>query len=119
MYRPPRAIGLGVGAYPIFGSVNRALVQRTAGLLELARKEEEGGRGRSCGYIACYGPAFTYSEFTPRDGVVSALLFSIGLALAVAALAFIVPVRVNLFFPPSPSRGLHDADHTSLFFFFW
>lgn len=93
--------GIGVGALPPFGSVNRALVQRTAGLLELARRETRRGRGgagtseaRREDGPACYGPAFTYTEFMPTGGVVSAFLYSAGFITTIATLMFIAPVRV-------------------------
>jgi len=97
--------GIGVGSIPPFGLVNRALVQRTAGLLELARRETRRGRGgaavgastseaRGEEGPACYGPAFTYTEFMPTGGVVSAFLFSAGMITTFATLMYIAPVRV-------------------------
>jgi len=93
--------GIGVGALPPFGLVNRALVQRTAGLLELARRETRRGRGgvgtseaRREEGPACYGPAFTYTEFMPTGGVVSAFLYSAGFITTIATLMFIAPVRI-------------------------
>ena len=89
-----------VGSISVMGRVNRALVQRTAGLLERARRETPRGRGSGGeareGDPACYGPSFTYTEFMQTGGVVSALLISVGLVVTAAAFAFIAPVCVLL-----------------------
>jgi hypothetical protein len=104
---PPRLVyrldGGIVGAIWVMGRVNRALVQRTAGLLERARRELPRGRGNAGarenrdGDPACYGPSFTYTEMMPTGGVVSAFLISVGIMVTLAALVFIAPVRVFCF----------------------
>ena len=100
---PPRLVyrldGGIVGAIWVMGRVNRALVQRTAGLLERVRRESPRGRGSAgSGDPACYGPSFTYTELMPTGGVVSAFLISVGIIVTLAALAFIAPVRVFCLF---------------------
>ena len=83
-----------VGGIGFFNTVNRALVQRTAGLREYAHKEAQlGGRGgRGAG--ASYGPAFTYTEFTPTGNTVVAFMLSLALGIGFASLTFLAPVRV-------------------------
>jgi len=92
----------------VMGRINRALVQRTAGLLERARRETPRGHE---GDSACYGPSFTYTEFMPTGGVVSALLYSLGLIVMLAAVAFIAPLRW-LFKHLATQPGSGPADHT-------
>lgn len=100
VYRLPVA-GTGlfaVGAIGIMARVNRALVQRTAGLLEIARRgarRSRGGAGEARERdLVCYGPAFTYTEFTPTGSVVRAFLFSVGVIVVFTTLMFVAPVRV-------------------------
>jgi hypothetical protein len=88
-----------VGGVAVFNRVNRALVQRTAGLREYARREARlcgGGAGAAgcSGDPACYGPAFTYTEFMPTGNAVSACVLSSVIGLVFATLTFIAPVRV-------------------------
>jgi hypothetical protein len=97
-----------VGGIAVFGMINRALVQRTAGLLEHARREARligggGGGAGSSGDPACYGPAFTYTEFMPTGNAVTASVLSLTMGLVFATLTFIAPVRV-----------LYCATHTEL-----
>ncbi|KAF8483876.1 NAD-P-binding protein [Russula ochroleuca] len=87
-----------VGGVAVFNRVNRALVQRTAGLREYARREARlcgGGAGAAgcSGDPACYGPAFTYTEFMPTGNAVSACVLSSVIGLVFATLTFIAPVR--------------------------
>ncbi|KAI0002113.1 Saccharopine dehydrogenase-domain-containing protein [Russula compacta] len=84
-----------VGGIGIFGTVNRAIVQRTAGLLELARRDDaRSGRGAGAPLIPVYyGPAFTYTEFMPTASAVNAFLLSLALGVTVFTLAFIAPFR--------------------------
>jgi hypothetical protein len=86
-----------VGGVSLFERINRAIVQRTAGLRELARREARlcgaGGADASAD-PACYGPAFTYAEFMPTGSAVSAIGFSLVIGLLFATLTFIAPVRV-------------------------
>ncbi|KAH9046788.1 NAD-P-binding protein [Lactarius hengduanensis] len=84
------SLGSRRGAVAPFGAINRALVQRTAGLLELARLErkratEEPPPG--------YGPAFTYTEFMQTGGAVSAFLVSVTIAAVFVGITFITPFR--------------------------
>ncbi|KAI0289377.1 Saccharopine dehydrogenase-domain-containing protein [Russula brevipes] len=99
VYRLGRAY---VGGVFVFGALNRAVVQRTAGLLELARLRapRAGGGGGASGPPVGYGPAFTYTEFAPTGGVVSAFLMSVAIGVTFAALTAIAPVRVELFLAP-------------------
>jgi hypothetical protein len=87
-----------VGAIGVMARVNRALVQRTAGLLESARREARRSRGAAGEVrerdLVCYGPAFTYTEFMPTGGVVRAFLFSVGIIAVLMTLIFVAPVRV-------------------------
>lgn len=85
-----------VGGIGLFGGINRALVQRTAGLREYARKEARlSGRGRGdSGAGASYGPAFTYTEFTPTDNTLVAFLLSLVMGLSYITLTTLAPVRV-------------------------
>ena len=92
-----------VGTISVMSRINRAFVQRTAGLLERARRETLRGREAD---PACYGPSFTYTEFMPTGGVVSALLFSLSLTMVSAAFVYISPVCVffDSFFRPNGKR---------------
>jgi len=108
---PPRLVyrlGNTTGGVAIFNGVNRAIVQRTAGLRELCRREREaeagggegarGARGASAGPrevdVASYGPAFTYTEFMPTGNVVTASLLSlaIGATFLSLSLSFLAPI---------------------------
>lgn len=119
---PPRRLvyrldGGIVGAIWVMGRINRALVQRTAGLLERARRETPRGREAREGDPACYGPSFTYTEFMPTGGAVSACLVSVGVMVTFAALACVAPVCV--FFLFSFCRLVSDRiriDHSLLLF---
>jgi hypothetical protein len=98
-----------VGAIGAMARVNRALVQRTAGLLELARRESQRYSGPSRGTarerdLLCYGPAFSYTEFMPTGSAVRAFLFSVGMIVMFATLIFIAPVRVFASLPRFASR---------------
>ncbi|KAI0302437.1 hypothetical protein B0F90DRAFT_1809886 [Multifurca ochricompacta] len=114
--RPRLVYSLGSmrGGLAVFGPINRAFVQRTAGLLELARR-----RGVNSGPV--YGPAFTYTEFTPTSNVFSAFFYSLALATVFAGLTFIAPVQSNfiisaqfrwLFKRLVTQPGSGPADHT-------
>ena len=97
-----------VGGVALFGRINRALVQRTAGLREHARREARlvgggGGGAGSSGDPACYGPAFTYTEFMPTGNAVAASVLSLAMGFMFATLTFIAPVRV-----------LYCATHTEM-----
>ncbi|KAH9174477.1 NAD-P-binding protein [Lactarius sanguifluus] len=102
------SLGSRRGAVAPFGAINRALVQRTAGLLELARLErkratEEPQPG--------YGPAFTYTEFMQTGGAVSAFLVSVTIAAVFVGVTFITPFRW-LFKRFTTQPGSGPADHT-------
>lgn len=95
-----------VGGIALFGRVNRALVQRTAGLREFAHREARlCGRGAAGGGAgASYGPAFTYTEFTPTGNTFVAFMLSLAMGFGFAALTFLAPVRVVFrSIPPTPS----------------
>jgi hypothetical protein len=83
------SLGSRRGAIALFGAMNRSLVQRTAGLLALARLEH-----RTEEPPPDYGPAFTYTEFMPTGGAVSAFFISSMIAAVVVGLTFVAPVRV-------------------------
>ena len=108
-----------VGAIGIMARVNRALVQRTAGLLEVARREARRGRGGSGEArerdLVCYGPAFTYTEFMPTSSVVRAFLFSVGMIVVYTTLIFVAPVRV---FAPRAAGPHSSRSLIALFFSF-
>lgn len=90
-----------VGGIGLFGRVNRALVQRTAGLREFAHREARlcgrGGRNGGAGAGASYGPAFTYTEFTPTGNTFVALMLSLAMGFGFAMVAFFSPVRILYF----------------------
>jgi hypothetical protein len=81
------------GGLSVFCLSNRAIVQRTAGLLELAHLSNVLHANSPA-----YGPAFTYAEFMPTANVVSALLFSLTILVTFATLTFFAPVRVIFYF---------------------
>jgi hypothetical protein len=87
-----------VGGIGLFSRVNRALVQRTAGLREFAHREARlsgrGGHDGDVGAGASYGPAFTYTEFTPTGNTFVAFVLSLAMGFGFAALTFLAPVRV-------------------------
>lgn len=95
------------GAYFFMSPVNKAMVQRTFGLLELeARtsntKEIQSGR---------YGPAFVYEEFMIMSGTVPAILFTMVFVAGVLLLVVLQPVYfvVKKFLPQS-GDGPSDED---------
>jgi hypothetical protein len=77
-------------------SSNRPIVQRTAGLLQLARRQREisGATLSSPSSLITYSPEFSYSEFIYSNGrgKWSATLFSVGVLLTGMALFLIAPV---------------------------
>jgi len=77
-----------IGGTSVFGPVNRAIIQRTAGLHELRRRERRAG-GRN----ASYGPAFTYTEFTPTGNVVTAYSLSLAIGAILLSLLLFPPVE--------------------------
>lgn len=87
-----------VGGIGLFGRINRALVQRTAGLREHAHREARlcgrGGENGGPGVGASYGPAFTYTEFTPTRNTLVALLLSLAMGFGFAMVALFPPVSV-------------------------
>jgi hypothetical protein len=94
-----------VGGIGLFGRVNRALVQRTAGLREFAHREARLS-GRGGGDVragASYGPAFTYTEFTPTGNTFAAFMLSLALGFSFAAITFFAPVCIS-YFPQFPIR---------------
>ncbi|KAN0125540.1 Saccharopine dehydrogenase domain containing protein [Russula decolorans] len=102
-----------VGGIGLFGRVNRALVQRTAGLREFAHREARlsGRGGGGAGAGASYGPAFTYTEFTPTGNTFVACMLSLALGFGFAALTFFAPIRwVVKRLVTQPGSG--PADHT-------
>ena len=98
-----------VGGIGLFGRINRAIVQRTAGLRELARREARlcGRGGGDGGAGASYGPAFTYTEFTPTSNTFVAFMLSLAMGFGFVAITFFTPVRVvfSLNSPFAPSRS--------------
>ncbi|KAI9467378.1 NAD-P-binding protein [Lactarius psammicola] len=99
------------GAVAPFGAVNRALVQRTAGLLEFARLERSQARPRTEELLPSYGPAFTYTEFLQTGGAVSAFCLSLAIAAGAVGLMFVTPLRwLVKRFATQPGSG--PADHT-------
>lgn len=103
-----------VGGFGLFSRVNRALVQRTAGLREFAHREARlsgrGGHGGDVGAGASYGPAFTYTEFTPTgNNTFVAIMLSLAMGFGFAALTFFAPVRVVFRSIPHPHRA--DTHH--------
>lgn len=106
-----------VGGIGLFNGVNRALVQRTAGLREYAQREARlcrRGDGDS-GTGASYGPAFTYTEFTPTGNTLVAFILSLAMGLGFATLAFLAPVRVVFRSIPRPRRAYLHRVSTVLF----
>jgi hypothetical protein len=91
-------LGNRYGALFPFGAINRALVQRTAGLLALAHLECK----RAEPPPPSYGPAFTYTEFMPTGSAVSAFLTSFVIAVTFWGILFVTPVRCCCLSPPPP-----------------
>ncbi|KAF8262302.1 NAD-P-binding protein [Lactarius quietus] len=106
------SLGSRRGAIAPFGAINRSLVQRTAGLLALARLEREArAEPQPQPPPPSYGPAFTYTEFLHTGGTVSAFVTSFVLVAAVMGLAFLAPFRwLVKRFATQPGSG--PADHT-------
>lgn len=92
---PPRRfvyrLGKQRGALALFGALNRSLVQRTAGLLALARIERESKQAQT-ELPPSYGPAFTYTEFMPTGGTVSAFITSFVFVIVFLSLVLVAPV---------------------------
>ena len=89
------------GGIFIMGAGNRAFVQRTAGLLALARLS-----GVDAGPV--YGPAFTYTEFMQTQNAISALFLSLTLIATLAALTVIAPFRWFKSLVTQPGSGPAD-----------
>lgn len=99
-----------IGGIGLFGGVNRALVQRTTGLREFAHREARLSGRRDGGAGASYGPAFTYTEFTPTGNIFTALMLSLAMGLGFVLTLF-APVRwVIKRLATQPGSG--PADHT-------
>ncbi|KAF5363351.1 hypothetical protein D9756_000263 [Leucocoprinus leucothites] len=77
------------GAYFLMGSCNKALVQRTFGLLELEARTSNAKEAR----LGRYGPDFVYDEFMVMPGVVSAVTFTAAFVTGFLLIAFVQPVR--------------------------
>lgn len=102
------------GAVAPFGTINRALVQRTAGLLALARLENSLADAHAeppPPPPPVYGPAFTYTEFIETGGAVSACFVSLVIAAVFVGLASISPFRW-LVKRLATQPGSGPADHT-------
>lgn len=87
------SLGSSRGAISPFGSINRSLVQRTAGLLKLAHLERERDPVHAVEPPPIYGPAFTYTEFMLAGGAVSAFFASFAIVAVFVGITFITPVR--------------------------
>jgi hypothetical protein len=79
-----------IGAFFIMGPVNKALVQRTFGLLEHEARISNSKEAQ----LARYGPDFVYDEFLAMPGVFSAVSLTVALMTGFMLLAFVQPVRV-------------------------
>lgn len=94
-----------VGGRWFMSNVDRAIVQRTWGLLEYdameARLEGDTERLEAAEKVR-YGPRFTYGELSIRPNVFMAAIASLGLILSLVGL-MITPVRVNA------NNGLFNA----------
>lgn len=78
------------GAFWFMAPVNKQVVQRTCGLLELeARQRPENGEEQ-----LTYGPKFRYEEFAQMPSFISAAIFSAGFGFAAMCMMFIPPVSV-------------------------
>jgi hypothetical protein len=86
------------GGISVFSKINRAIVQRTAGLLELARLS-------GVHAVPTYGPAFTYAEFMPTGNVVIAFFLSLTIVVFFVTLTFITPVRMFSILSPPLCNG--------------
>ncbi|KAI0264183.1 Saccharopine dehydrogenase-domain-containing protein [Gloeopeniophorella convolvens] len=97
-------LGARRGGIALFGRINRALIQRTAGLLEFARLT-------GAPAYAPYGPHFTYTEFAPARSAIGGFFWSLTLAATFVGLAFVPPFRwfLTRFLAPA---GSGPADHT-------
>ncbi|PAV22973.1 saccharopine dehydrogenase [Pyrrhoderma noxium] len=73
---------------------NTAIVQRTRGLFGLAGNKRSTGDGDDDEYIKpAYAPDFFYTESFTASNRISAFFLSVGLAVGLAALLYVPPLR--------------------------
>ncbi|KDQ31637.1 hypothetical protein PLEOSDRAFT_1061778 [Pleurotus ostreatus PC15] len=93
-----------VGAFFFMAPANRALVQRTWGLLEMVSLQSSPSpssspsstpsiNGITTGKVVRYGPNFTYDEFLQMPSKMSAFTLSVGMMAVAACLVALKPVR--------------------------
>lgn len=95
-------LGSRCGSISPFGSINRSILQRTAGLLRLAHIERQRDPTNAVEPPPSYGPAFTYTEFMLMSGAVGAFFTSLVTITVFLGITFVTPVR-----PCRPSRSEH------------
>ncbi|KXN89437.1 hypothetical protein AN958_05599 [Leucoagaricus sp. SymC.cos] len=78
-----------IGAYFFMESANKALVQRTFGLLELDARTSNSKEAQ----LGRYGPDFVYEEFMVLPNVFTAVLYTLVFMAGFLILAFVRPVR--------------------------
>jgi len=77
-----------IGAYFFMERANKALVQRTFGLLELEARTSNAKEAQ----MDRYGPEFVYKEFMVAPGVVSVALVTMASLAGLFLLTFVWPV---------------------------
>ncbi|KAA1476973.1 NAD-P-binding protein [Dentipellis sp. KUC8613] len=95
------------GGFFIMRDANRAIVQRTAGLLEYQAQSSSFDRKE----LQPYGTRFTYDEFLVQSNLISSVVLTLGFALSGFCLAFFAPARW-LFKRLIPSTGTGPSPDT-------
>ncbi|KAJ3573700.1 hypothetical protein NP233_g2257 [Leucocoprinus birnbaumii] len=98
------------GAFFFMEPTNKALVQRTFGLLELEARTSNSKEAQ----LGRYGPEFVYDEFMVMPGVISAVSFTVVFLTGFLALAFVQPIRwlAKKFLPKSGEGPSDEAMQT-------
>ncbi|TFK45010.1 Saccharopine dehydrogenase-domain-containing protein [Crucibulum laeve] len=79
-----------IGGYFIMQSTNRALVQRTYGLLEVQAQTDKSHRAQ----LERYGPQFNYDEFMVMPSAPIAIGITAAIFIGTVMLALIKPIRI-------------------------
>ncbi len=79
-----------IGAFYFMEPANKALVQRTFGLLELEARTSNSKESK----LARYGSSFTYDEFLVMPSVFRAVSFTLIFVTGFFLVAFVKPVRM-------------------------
>jgi hypothetical protein len=91
---------------------NKAIVQRTWGLNELAKRHAASTslpETLRAAKVAAYGPHLVYDEFLATRSRFQALALSVGFGIAAFCIAFLSPVRWLIKnYAPQPGEGPSD-----------